>query len=110
MKMESPNKGGEKAPISHLSLPSEFSVPGMSYILLLGKGVPWKFLNNSGHCQGYLLASLQKTDGKVLLQKKTFTHLIGHGGMELETNESFHPCWLGFMVLEGTLHSTRGQR
>lgn len=38
--MESPNKGEDKAPTSHLSLPSEFSVPRMSCILLLGKGGP----------------------------------------------------------------------
>lgn len=36
--MESPNKGEDKAPTSHLSLPTEFSVPGMSCILLFGKG------------------------------------------------------------------------
>lgn len=78
MKIESPNKGEEKAPTSHLSLPSEFSVPGTSYILLLGKGAmeipeqrgPSKFLNNSGHCQGCSSASLQTLMARFYCRRK----------------------------------------
>lgn len=48
--------------------------------------------------------------GKILSLKTTLTNLIEHKEFELVPNQRFYPYWLVFMVLEGTVHITRGEK
>lgn len=50
-----------------------------------------------------------QTDSKVLLLKSMLAYPIQCGKGELVHNESPHPYWAVFIVLESTLHTTRGK-
>ena len=49
-------------------------------------------------------------NGEAPLLKTTLTYLIEHGDVDLVFNYSLYPKDLVFVVLEGTLHTTRGER
>lgn len=55
-----------------------------------------------------LLAALCKLMGKAPLLKTTLIYVIEHREVELVPNYMLYPYKLVFMVLEVTLHATRG--
>lgn len=97
--MKLPNNGDDRAQTLHFSSPNEvFTIEDGLHLIGLAKGVPWEATNNQAVAKS--IGSSPQTDSKVPFLKKTSTHLVQHGKVNLVPVYSLRSYRLVCMVPE----------
>lgn len=97
-----------KMDISHLETKPPFFLNELHLIEFLAKRLHEN--HQATHAIVKVVNCSPRTYSTAPLLKKTLTSIIEHVVADLVTTKILHLSQCGFMVLEGNLHTTKGQR